>query len=190
MNFGEKIPSKGQFDVFFEYDSTNVRKCIVSLVSNSKTFATREVNLTAGSNQSISVTLSGSSPTPVGTGYTLMVQLFDSNSIEIASYKKDVNVEAGYQGFYISEGKIYDANMNEFIMRGINNGHLWFDGWKLWRAYNALDNIAMTGSNVVRIAWNMNLTKYGGLVQNDLDKIISSSIRNKLVPIVTIMGNN
>ena len=80
--------------------------------------------------------------------------------------------------------------MNEFIMRGINNGHLWFDGWKLWRSYKALDNIAITGSNVVRIAWNMNLTKYGGLVQDDLNKIVSSAISNKLVPIVTVMGTN
>ncbi len=75
-------------------------------------------------------------------------------------------------------------------MRGINNGHLWFDGWNKWRSYKALDNIAITGSNVVRIAWNMNLTEYGGLVQNDLNKIVSSAISNKLVPIVTVMGTN
>ena len=74
-------------------------------------------------------------------------------------------------------------------MRGINNGHMWFDGWNTWRSFKALDNIAMTGSNSVRIVWNKNLTKSGGLVHSDLDKIVASSISNKLVPILTVHGN-
>lgn len=50
-------------------------------------------------------------------------------------------------GFYVQNGKLYDANENEFIMRGVNHAHTWFKG----QLNTAIPAIAATGSNTVRI---------------------------------------
>lgn len=51
------------------------------------------------------------------------------------------------EGFYVSGTKLYDANGNEFVMRGINHPHSWFKDWD----ETALKAIAETGANCVRI---------------------------------------
>lgn len=51
------------------------------------------------------------------------------------------------EGFYVSGTKLYDANGNEFVMRGINHPHSWFKD----RDETALAAIAKTGANCVRI---------------------------------------
>ena len=50
-------------------------------------------------------------------------------------------------GFYVEGTKLYDANGNEFIMRGVNHAHTWFKG----ELKTAIPAIAATGSNTVRI---------------------------------------
>ena len=51
------------------------------------------------------------------------------------------------KGFNISGTKLYDANGNEFIMRGVNHAHTWFKG----ELNTAIPAIAETGANTVRI---------------------------------------
>ncbi|MDE7194675.1 MAG: cellulase family glycosylhydrolase [Oscillospiraceae bacterium] len=53
----------------------------------------------------------------------------------------------GAEGFYVSGTKLYDANGNEFVMRGINHPHSWFKD----KDDIALAAIAETGANCVRI---------------------------------------
>ena len=111
VDFGGKIPSIGQFDVFFQYNSSDTRKCIVSLADttdNNARWATATVdNLTAGLSQNRSITLSSyEGSLPVGTDYTLIIQLFDSNSVLTAYFTQSVTVEAGKQGFFISQGNV------------------------------------------------------------------------------------
>ena len=52
--------------------------------------------------------------------------------------------------FYTSSGKLYDKRGEEFIIRGINNAHIWFP----LIAFEALDKIALTNCNTVRVVWN------------------------------------
>jgi mannan endo-1,4-beta-mannosidase len=52
--------------------------------------------------------------------------------------------------FYTQNGKLYDVNGEVFIIRGVNNPHIWF----IEQAYAALDEIAAYGSNSVRIVWD------------------------------------
>lgn len=61
----------------------------------------------------------------------------------------DIDVEAlrEQMGFYVEGSTLYDANGNPFIMRGINHSHTWFSD----KLLTALDGIAATGSNCVRI---------------------------------------
>ena len=55
-------------------------------------------------------------------------------------------------GFFVSGGRLYDHNGNDFVMRGINNPLAWFQnrnsGALAW-----LSQIASTGSNTVRLVW-------------------------------------
>jgi hypothetical protein len=108
VDYGGKIPSLDKFDVFFRYNSSDTRKCIVSLVNstNNISFANATVYLTAGPGQNISVTLNRYDSVSEGTGYNLLIQLFDSANVQTAYFKQAVTVEVGKQGFYISEGKL------------------------------------------------------------------------------------
>jgi mannan endo-1,4-beta-mannosidase len=49
-------------------------------------------------------------------------------------------------GFTISNGKLYDANGNEFIMRGVSHAHTWFSSQT-----SAFANIKSLGANTVRV---------------------------------------
>ena len=49
-------------------------------------------------------------------------------------------------GFYINNGKLFDADDCEFVIRGVNHPHTWFPG-----QINSIDNIANLGANTVRI---------------------------------------
>ncbi|PRX35602.1 mannan endo-1,4-beta-mannosidase [Orenia metallireducens] len=51
-------------------------------------------------------------------------------------------------GFYVQNGRLYDANGNEFVMRGINHAHAWWKG----NEDVAIPAIAATGANTVRVA--------------------------------------
>lgn len=55
--------------------------------------------------------------------------------------------EMAHKGFYVDGTKLYDANGNEFILRGINHAHTWFKG----QLKTAIPAIAETGANCVRI---------------------------------------
>jgi mannan endo-1,4-beta-mannosidase len=52
-------------------------------------------------------------------------------------------------GFYVSGTNLKDANGNNFVIRGVNNPHIWFDT----QAYSALTTIANNKANAVRIVW-------------------------------------
>ena len=90
------------------------------------------------------------------------------------------------RGFFTAHGKIYDANGNEFIARGVNNRHVWFDSWGETPALDALDNIAEFGFNSVRIVWEVD-HKDGSLTDDELlERIINRTIEHNMVPMVEL----
>lgn len=50
-------------------------------------------------------------------------------------------------GFHVDGSTLYDANGSPFVMRGINHAHCWYED----QAINALQGIAQTGSNCIRL---------------------------------------
>jgi len=50
------------------------------------------------------------------------------------------------RGMYVSSGRLYDANGNEFIMRGINHAHTWRRN-----ETSSFANIKNTGANTIRV---------------------------------------
>ncbi len=80
------------------------------------------------------------------------------------------------QGFKINGRKLLDANGNEFIIRGVNNAHIWFN----YRAYHALDRLANRNVNTIRIIW-MTEGK-----PKELDKIIGRCIELNMIPMIEL----
>ena len=109
---------------------------------------------------------------------------FNNNSVIELSAAGEVTRPDSNQstGFFTLNGKVYDANGNEFIARGINNTHYWWDKtWANTPALEALDNIAGFGFNSVRIVW-------GVISTNDqiLEAIIDRTIESNMVPMVSL----
>jgi mannan endo-1,4-beta-mannosidase len=50
-------------------------------------------------------------------------------------------------GFYVRNGKLYDANNNEFVMRGISHAHTWYTDY----SEDAIADIRSVGANAIRI---------------------------------------
>ena len=67
----------------------------------------------------------------------------------LVTFSQAAKVSAS-SGFQVNNGVLMDSNGNSFVIRGINNPHIWYDT----KAYNALDEIAKTGANTVRIVWD------------------------------------
>jgi hypothetical protein len=86
-------------------------------------YAAGNVSISAGTGQNVAVTLNRQLITPVGAGYILTIQFVNTNNAQTTIYSTNVNVTAGVQGFYATNGKVYDANQNEFIMRGMSNAN-------------------------------------------------------------------
>ena len=84
-------------------------------------------------------------------------------------------------GFYVQNGKLYDAKGAEFVMRGVNNPHIWFDVGSQYRAYQALDTIASYKTNTIRVVWETT----GGSASL-LARILYRIVELKMIPMVEL----
>ena len=94
----------------------------------------------------------------------LLLVLFSCEAEQGGTYFKSVN------------GRLLDANGNEFVMRGVNVPH----AWHYKQSYDALDVIAQKNANSVRIVWESHLSPKG------LDSILQKSIDLKMIPMVEL----
>jgi mannan endo-1,4-beta-mannosidase len=98
-----------------------------------------------------------------------------------------------HEGFFTSNGKLMDAYGHPFVMRGVNNEHIYFDIGAQYLAYGALDPIAGYGTNAVRVVWDTTtlagtpaaaVPAPASLLAEDLYRIVQL----KMVPIVELQG--
>ncbi|WP_172826967.1 DUF4493 domain-containing protein [Flammeovirga sp. SJP92] len=92
-------------------------------------------------------------------------------------------------GFFTKNGKLYDANGMEFILRGVNNGHFWFDSGNRNTAINALTPISAYHSNTVRMVWQTNYvpSQWNNVSETDqLRKMINTAIEKGMVPMIEL----
>ena len=94
-----------------------------------------------------------------------------------------------FDGFYVSDGRLYDANGNEFIIRGVNSGVVWYlAGSHDKIGIRSMDYIAETGANALRIAWERN-TRRLGLPADSTElfiEAVSKAIEREMVVIVSL----
>jgi mannan endo-1,4-beta-mannosidase len=80
------------------------------------------------------------------------------------------------KSFYTRDGKLFDATDSVFIIRGVNNPHIWFPE----QSFSALDTIAGYRCNAVRIVWALNGEP------EDLRAIIERVVELKMIAIPEI----
>jgi mannan endo-1,4-beta-mannosidase len=83
-------------------------------------------------------------------------------------------------GFYTQSGKLYDAYGAQFVIRGVNNAHIYFDTSARYLAWQALDNIAVYNTNAIRVVWDT--TGSAALLAEVLFRVVEL----KMVPIVEL----
>lgn len=83
-------------------------------------------------------------------------------------------------GFYISNGRILDANGNDFVMRGVNHPHKWYTSQT-----SSWANIKATGANTIRVVLST-----GALWQKstttEITQVINLCKDNKLVCVLEV----
>ena len=85
------------------------------------------------------------------------------------------------KGFKVDGTKLLDANGNEFVMRGVNHAHTWFQD----KLDIAIEAIAATGSNTVRIVladgdqWNKSTPE-------EVEQIIAKCIEYKMIAVLEV----
>ncbi len=85
-------------------------------------------------------------------------------------------VSHAQEGFSTRGAQLIDATGWPFIIAGINNPHAWFGE----RAYQALDDIAATNANTVRIVWQTRRSPA------ELERVIERCVSLKMVPMVEL----
>ena len=85
-------------------------------------------------------------------------------------------VSHAQEGFSTRGAQLIDATGRPFIIAGINNPHAWFGE----RAYQALDDIAATHANTVRIVWQTRKSPA------ELERVIERCVSLKMVPMVEL----
>ncbi|MFE2754685.1 cellulase family glycosylhydrolase [Actinosynnema sp. NPDC059335] len=84
-------------------------------------------------------------------------------------------------GFTVSNGRLLDANGNDFVMRGVNHAHTWYTD----RTTQALKDIKATGANTVRVVlssgdrWTLNNAA-------DVANVIGQCKANKLICVLEV----
>ena len=84
-------------------------------------------------------------------------------------------------GFQVKGTALYDASGNEFIMRGINHAHSWFQD----KLDTAIPAIAETGANTVRVVLSDG-QQWSRIPLEDVEKIIEICKQNKLICILEV----
>ncbi|WP_416900464.1 cellulase family glycosylhydrolase [Micromonospora echinospora] len=83
-------------------------------------------------------------------------------------------------GFTVANGKLYDANGAEFVMRGVNHAHTWYT-----HQTSSFANIKALGANTVRVVlssgqrWTKNETA-------DVANVISLCKQNRLICVLEV----
>lgn len=84
-------------------------------------------------------------------------------------------------GFKVVGDKLYDANGNEFVMRGVNHAHTWFRQ----HMDTALEAIAATGANTVRIVLSDG-DQWNRIPVDEVKKVIEKCKSLKMIAVVEV----
>lgn len=177
------VSSSGTLSASFEYNASTTRDIRVS-IKNSSTWATVSEKLITVSGTGTRTENLSFSNLPVGGTYIVEVKMFKTGTWEaLSQVSKTLSVTntVTSKGFYVKDGKLYDANGYGFVMRGVNHPHAWF----LDKLDTAFARIASTKANTVRVVLS-NGKKWTKTSKSDLQNIIQKAKNNKLIAVLEV----
>ena len=83
-------------------------------------------------------------------------------------------------GFYVSNGRLYDANGSDFVMRGVSHGWNWYRGQN-----STFANVKSLGANTVRVVLSTGATSTYSSA-SDVAGVITQCKNNKLVCVLEV----
>ncbi|MFD7656204.1 cellulase family glycosylhydrolase [Actinosynnema sp. NPDC059797] len=84
-------------------------------------------------------------------------------------------------GFTVGNGRLLDANGNDFVMRGVNHAHTWYTD----RTTQALKDIKATGANTVRVVLSSG-DRWTRNDASDVGNVISQCKANRLICVLEV----
>ena len=90
-------------------------------------------------------------------------------------------------GFHVKDGRLIDANGNDFVMRGINHPHTWF-----LSETGSFADIAATGANTIRVVLSSgdyvqaNGNQWTANTAQNVGQVIDLCIDNELVCVLEV----
>jgi mannan endo-1,4-beta-mannosidase len=97
-------------------------------------------------------------------------------SVLIFGFSFGIENHLSSQGFTVSGTKLLDANGNVFVVRGVNNPHIWYFKY----SNKALSTLADLKTNCVRIIWQTRGTA------KELEKVVKHCIKLEIIPMVEL----
>ncbi|WP_328872046.1 cellulase family glycosylhydrolase [Streptomyces sp. NBC_00287] len=89
-------------------------------------------------------------------------------------------VDAQATGLHISNGRLVEANGNDFVMRGVNHAHTWYPG-----ETQSLADIKALGANSVRVVLS-NGHRWTRNTPEDVAAVIASCKANRLICVLEV----
>lgn len=111
-------------------------------------------------------------------------QTSSTTSSDLSENGGSPQISIDADGFYVDGTKLFDANGNEFVMRGINHPHSWFKD----KLETAIPAIAATGANSVRIVLSDGQQWTKDPIE-DVERIVELCKEYKLICILEVHDN-
>lgn len=181
--FTSNVNSSGTLSASFEYNASTTRDIRVS-IKNSSTWATVSEKLITVSGTGTRTENLSFSNLSVGGSYIVEVKMFTKGTWDaLSQVSKTLSVTntVTSKGFYVKDGKLYDANGYGFIMRGVNHPHAWFPD----KLDTTFAGIASTKANTVRVVLS-NGKKWTKTSKSELQNIIQKAKNNKLIAVLEV----
>ncbi|MEV6204500.1 cellulase family glycosylhydrolase [Streptomyces sp. NPDC051771] len=88
--------------------------------------------------------------------------------------------QAAESGIHVSNGRVYEANGNEFVMRGVNHAHTWYPS-----ETGAIADIAAKGANTVRVVLSSG-DRWTETSTSQVSSIIDDCKTNKVICVLEV----
>lgn len=83
-------------------------------------------------------------------------------------------------GFHVRDGRLFDGYGNDFVMRGVNHPHSWFDA-----ELGSLVDIKATGANTVRVVLSTG-ARFKRTESDEIATLVAECRRNRLVCVLEV----
>ena len=83
-------------------------------------------------------------------------------------------------GLHVRDGRLYEANGNEFVMRGVNHAHVWYPDQR-----QSFADIKALGANTVRVVLGSG-QRWGPTPESEVAEVVGECKENRLICVLEV----